>query len=55
MLQRAVFDDQVELIANFSQEPRQHQEFEIPARSVLAKWTEDGMVKTMTFTPGVKN
>ena len=59
MLQRAVFDDRVELVANFSLESRRHQEFEIPARSVLAKWTEDGMVKTLTFTPalvpGVKN
>ena len=51
MLQRAVFDDRVELVANFSLESRRHQEFEIPARSVLAKWTEDGMVKTLTFTP----
>jgi len=59
MLQRAVFDDRVELVANFSQESRRYKEFEIPARSVLAKWTEDGKVKTMTFTPnpapGVKN
>jgi len=55
MLQRAVFDNQVEIVANFSQESRRHQEFEIPARSVLAKWAEDGKVKIMTFTPGLKN
>jgi len=51
MLQRAVFDDQVELVANFSQESRRYKEFEIPARSVLAKWAEDGKSKTLSFTP----
>jgi len=55
MLQRTVFDDQTELIVNFSQESRRYKELEIPARSVLAKWTEDGKVEYMTFTPGLKN
>ena len=50
-LQCAVFDDQVELIVNFSQESHQHKEFEIPARSILAKWLENGKMKTLTFTP----
>ena len=50
-LQRAVFDDRLELVANFSQEPRQYQEVEIPARSILSKWAEDGKVKTLTYTP----
>ena len=51
LLQRAVFDDRMQIIANFSQESRRYEEFEIPARSVLAKWMEDGKVKTSTFTP----
>jgi len=55
MLQRAVFDNRIELVANFSQESRRYKEVEIPARSVLAKWAENGTVKTSTFTPGVKN
>jgi len=51
MLQRTVFDDQVEIMVNFSQKSHCYQGFEIPARSVLAKWTEDGKMKTLTFTP----
>lgn len=51
MLQRTVFDNQVEIMVNFSQKPQRYQEFEIPARSVLAKWIEDGKTKTLTFTP----
>ena len=50
-LQSAVFDDQVELVANFSHETRRYKEFEIPARSILAKWVENGKMKTLTFTP----
>jgi hypothetical protein len=50
MLQSAVFDDRAELIANFSKESRRYKEFEIPARSVLAKWVENGKMKTLTFT-----
>ena len=51
MLQRTVFNNRLELIANFSQESRRYQELEIPARSVLAKWVENGKMKTLTFTP----
>ena len=51
MLQCAVFGEQVEIVANFSQELRRYQELEIPARSVLAKWMEDGKVKILIFTP----
>jgi hypothetical protein len=51
MLQRAAFDDRIEIVANFSQETSRHQEHEIPARSVLVKWVEDGKVRTVTFTP----
>jgi len=55
MLQRAVFNNRLELIANLSQESRPYQELEIPARSVLAKWAEDGKAESMTFTPDLKN
>ena len=51
MLQRTVFDDKAEIVVNFSQKSRRYQDFEIPARSALAKWTEDGKTKTLTFTP----
>jgi hypothetical protein len=51
MLQRSVFDNDVELIANFAQESRLYQKHEIPARSVLAKWTEEGKKKILTFRP----
>jgi len=51
MLQSSVFDDRVEIVANFSPELRSYKEFEIPARSILAKWTEDGKTKILTFTP----
>jgi hypothetical protein len=51
MLQSSVFDDRVEIVANFSPELRRYKVFEIPARSVLAKWTEDGKTKILTFTP----
>ena len=53
ILQRTVFDNQVELIVNYSLESRRHKKFEIPARSILAKWIENGKTKTLTFTPNV--
>jgi hypothetical protein len=51
MLQSTVFNNDVEIVANFSQELHRYKEFEIPARSILAKWAEDGKMKTLTFTP----
>lgn len=51
MLQRAVYNNDVEIVANFSPELRRYKEFEIPARSILAKWAENGKMKTLTFTP----
>jgi hypothetical protein len=51
MLQRTVFDDKVEIVVNFSQKSCRYQDFEIPARSALTKWTENGETKTLTFTP----
>ena len=53
MLQRVVFDDRVELIANFSKESRRYQGVEIPGRSVLARWTEKGKARILTFTPNL--
>ena len=52
-LQRTVFGDKVELVANFSQESRRYQGIDIPGRSVLAKWRENGDVKILTFTPNL--
>jgi len=51
MLQRTIFGDKVELVANFSQESRRYQGVEIPGRSVLARWTENGKARILTFTP----
>lgn len=51
ILQRTVFDNNIELIVNFAQESRPYQKHKIPARSVLAKWTEDGKIKILTFRP----
>jgi hypothetical protein len=51
MLQRTVFDNDVEMVANFSQESRRYQDIDIPGRSVMAKWIEGREVKTSIFTP----
>jgi hypothetical protein len=53
-LQRTVFDNRVELLVNFSPESRRYQGVDIPGRSVLAKWSESGEVKTLTFTPNFR-
>ena len=53
MLQRTVFGDKVELVANFSQESRRYQGIDIPGRSVLARWLESGKDKILTFTPNL--
>ncbi|MFH1717820.1 MAG: glycoside hydrolase, partial [Planctomycetota bacterium] len=50
-LQRTVFDNGVEMVANFSQESRRYQDIDIPGRSVMAKWAEGGEVRTATFIP----
>ncbi len=54
MLQRTIFGDKVEIVANFSQESRRYQGVEIPGRSVLARWTEKGKARILTFTPNPK-
>ncbi|NQT02270.1 MAG: hypothetical protein HQ580_09615 [Planctomycetes bacterium] len=54
-LQRAVFDGRVELIANFSQEPRGYRGADIPGRSISARWLDSGKEKIMTFTPNLNS
>jgi hypothetical protein len=53
-LQRAVFDDRVELVANFSHEARRYQGIDIPGRSISARWEESGKVKIRTFTSDLR-
>jgi hypothetical protein len=53
MLQRTIFGGKVELAANFSQESRRYQGIDIPGRSVLAMWTENGKARILTFTPNL--
>ncbi|HUU15667.1 MAG TPA: glycoside hydrolase [Sedimentisphaerales bacterium] len=53
MLQRTVFGDKVELVVNFSQESRRYQGIDIPGRTVLARWTEKGKARILTFTPNL--
>jgi len=54
-LQRAVFDGRVEMIANFSQQPRRYCGAEIPARSISARWLDDRKKKILTFTPNLNS
>jgi hypothetical protein len=49
LVQMTVFDDRVEVIANFSQSPHKHGALTIPPRSVTVRWTDSG--KTRTYTP----
>lgn len=53
MLQRTIFGDKVEIVANFSHESRRYQGIDIPGRSVLAKWTENEKARILTFTPNL--
>lgn len=52
LLQRAVFDNRVDLIANFATNTRRHANLDIPPRSVLVRFTEGG--KTKLLTPGLE-
>ncbi len=54
-LQRAVFDGRVELIANFSQQPRGYRGADIPARSISARWPDSEKEKILTFTPNMNS
>jgi len=49
MVQRTVFGDQVEMVANFGEENFDYQGDSVPARSIMAKWSDTGEVRL--FTP----
>lgn len=50
LIQRTVFKNRVELVANFSSTAFDYQGITIPPRSILAKWRDSE--KTCLFTPG---
>jgi hypothetical protein len=50
LVQRIVFDDRIELIANFGEKLFEQDGMAVPARSVRARWRETG--RTQVFTPG---
>jgi hypothetical protein len=54
-LQRAVFDGRVEMIANFSRQPRHYRGVDIPGRSISARWLDGGKKKNLTFTPNLNS
>jgi hypothetical protein len=54
-LQRSVFDDRVELIANYSRQPRGYHGADIPARSISARWLDSGKKRILTFTPNLNS
>jgi len=51
MLQRTVFDNGVEVVANFSKESRRYRDIDIPGRSIMAKWTDQGLARKAVYTP----
>lgn len=51
MVQRAVFGDRVELVANFADEDFRYRKTVIPRRSILARWL--GTDHMRTFTPSM--
>ncbi|MBN1343679.1 MAG: hypothetical protein JXQ73_13405 [Phycisphaerae bacterium] len=48
LVQRTVFDDRVEVIANFGPSGWTRADLEVPARSVTARWCDSG--RTLSFT-----
>lgn len=52
LVQRTVFGDIVEMIANFSTVDFKYQGIVVPKRSILAKWNKTG--KTEIFTPNLQ-
>jgi len=48
MVQRTVFDEAAEMVANFAEEDFQYLETAIPGRSVLARWLETGDARVYT-------
>jgi len=51
MVQRTVFGDAVEMVANFAQEGFDYSGTVIPGRSVLARWLETGDTRVYTPAP----
>ena len=49
LVQRTIFDDRVELVANFSEKAHVYDGSSIPARAVVARWKNSG--KRKTYTP----
>ena len=49
MVQRTVFGDKVEMVANFSDKGFEYRETVIPGRSILARWIETG--DSRVYTP----
>jgi len=52
LMQRAVFDSRVELIANYSTQARPYDGATIPGRSVLARWNQTGASRL--YTPAAR-
>jgi hypothetical protein len=52
LVQRTVFGDRVEMVANFSMEDFDYQGKVIPKRSIMAKWRNTG--ETRIYTPATK-
>jgi len=53
LLQRTVFDDSVEMVANFSHEAREYGKLTVPARSIMAFWKDKN--KTRMFSAAGHN
>ena len=52
LLQRTVFDDKVELVANFAPETRRYGAVDVPSRSALVRWKDSGETKLLAPVPG---
>ncbi len=53
MVQRAVFGNRVEMVANFAEEDFCYQGIVIPGRSIRARWLDTG--RTQMFTPSLSS
>jgi hypothetical protein len=51
LVQRTVFGDRVEVVANFSTREHSYGGSVVPARGVLTRWREDGRVRIFTPAP----
>ena len=52
LLQRTTFDNEVEMIANFSKETRSYEGTTMPARSVMCKQADGS--ELIIYTPSIK-